>query len=84
MGLESTIFLGKGGHSACWGQVFGTGNDLFRLVSHLDGYHVGFAASLTNDAHSTMVASVGHSLVNGRFDQDRYFLPWFVYPQDSA
>jgi hypothetical protein len=64
--------------------VFWASNNLFRLFSHLDVYDVGFAALLVDDADSTMVTSMRHSLVNRRFDQDSYLLAGFIDSQDSA
>jgi hypothetical protein len=64
--------------------MFWAGDDLFRLTSYLDMNYVGFAASLMNHAHPAMVASVRHSLMNGRFDQDSDFLPWLIGSQYPA
>jgi len=47
-------------------------------------YDVGFASFLVNNAHSAVVTSVGHSLVNRRFNQNGYLLSGFIDPQDST
>jgi len=47
-------------------------------------YNVRFAAFLVNDAHPTVVTSVGHTLVNRWFNQNGYLLPGFIDPEDSA
>jgi hypothetical protein len=64
--------------------MFWASDDLFRLFSYLNMYDVGFAAFLVNDANPTMIASVGHSLMDGGFDQNSDLLPWLIDPQDSA
>jgi hypothetical protein len=64
--------------------MFGASDNLFRLFSYLDVHDVRFAAFLVNDPNPTMVTSVGHSFVNGGFNQDSDFLPGLVDPQDSA
>jgi len=64
--------------------MFWASDNLFRLFSHLDMHDVRFAAFLVNDANPAMVTSVGHSFVNGGFDQDGDLLPGLIDPQDSA
>jgi hypothetical protein len=64
--------------------MFWAGDNLFRLVTHLDMDDVGFTAFLMNHANPAMVTSVRHSLVNGWFDQDSDFLPGLVCSQYPA
>jgi hypothetical protein len=59
-------------------------DDLLCLISHLNIDDVRLAASLMNHADPTVVTPVRHSLVNGRVEEDRDFLPRLVCSQDSA
>jgi hypothetical protein len=58
--------------------MFWAGDNLFGLMSDCDLNDVGFTAFLMNDADSTVVTSVWHSLVNGGFDQDSDLLTKLV------
>jgi hypothetical protein len=64
--------------------MFWASDNLFRLFSHLNMHHVGLASLLMDNSNPAMVTSVGHSFVNGGFDQDGDLLPGLIDPQDSA
>jgi len=64
--------------------MFRARDDLFRLLSHFDMNHIGFAAFAMNYPHSSVVASVRHALMYRRLEQDRNFLPLLVRSKDST
>lgn len=64
--------------------MFWASDDLFRLFPHLDVNHIGLAALLMNHADSAMVTPMRHPFVNGRFDQDSYFLSGFIRSEYPA
>ena len=68
LGFESMIFLGKTLNSVCGRQMFGTCNDLLRLISHRHMHNVGFSALAVDYSNSSMVAPVGHAFVDGWFN----------------
>ena len=64
--------------------MFRSGDNLFRMATHLDMNDIGFAALLMNYSNPPVVSSVRHTLVNGRFNYDRNFLSGKVGSEDSA
>ncbi len=65
-------------------QMFRARDDLFRLFSHFDMNHIGFAALAVNYPYSSMVAPVWHALVYRWLEQDCNFLPLLVRSKDST
>jgi hypothetical protein len=64
--------------------VFGAGNDLFRLISHFHGDHVGFSTFVSDYSYPTMISSMGHAFVYGRFEKDCHFLSRLIHSQYPA